>query len=186
MKTNITSLYKLASLVLIASTLLISCSKEDDAPTSTTPSGPRVISGSITSDMVLTTGTEYVIAGGVHVKNGVTLTIEPGVTVKSSKTEPTVAYLLIERGAKIMAEGTAALPIVFTSGQDVPKRGDWGGIIICGKAPINNGSEATAEVGDVLYGGNESNDNSGILKYIRFEYTGNSINSEKRAQWFYL
>jgi hypothetical protein len=184
MKNKFISLNTFASLAIIASSILTSCSKDDDNTPTPNPAGTSTISGTITSDQVWTSGSHYILAGGVHVKEGVTLTIQPGVTVTSSKTEPTVAYLLIERGAKIMAEGTKTAPIVFTSGQDNPARGDWGGIIICGKAPINNGTEATAEVGDVLYGGNVSDDNSGVLKYIRCEYTGNAINSEKEHNGF--
>ncbi len=71
-------------------------------------------------------------------------------------------------------------------GASTPAAGDWGGIILCGKAPINNGSTATAEVGDVLYGGSDAADNSGVLKYVRVEYTGNAINDEKEAQWIYI
>jgi len=120
----------------------------------------------------------------VHVKEGAALTIQAGTKIKSNPNEPSVAYLLVERGAKIIADGTSELPIVFTSGEDTPERGDWGGIIICGKATINNGSEAIAEVGDVLYGGNADDDNSGVLRYVRVEYTGNAINSEKEHNGF--
>ncbi len=119
----------------------------------------------------------------VYVKNGATLTIEPGVIVSSDPNEA-VAYLLIEQGAKIMAQGTDVSPIVFTSGAATPARGDWGGIIICGEAPINKGTTATAEVGDVLYGGSNAADDSGILEYVRVEYTGNAINSEKEHNGF--
>lgn len=148
-----------------------------------------VLSGEITEDRTLTyldengNVAEYTLAGGVHVKSGATLTIEPGVIVKSDPNEA-VAYLLIEQGAKILAEGTADEPIVFTSGKDTPARGDWGGIIVNGYAPINKGTTATAEVGDVLYGGSNVTDNSGILKYVRVEYTGNAINDEKEHNGF--
>jgi len=125
----------------------------------------------------------YTLAGGVHVKDGATLTIEAGVEVISDPNEA-IAYLLVEQGGKIEAIGTATSPIVFTSGSTTPARGDWGGIIICGKAPINKGTTATAEVGDVLYGGADATDDSGILQYVRVEYTGNAINSEKEHNGF--
>lgn len=149
----------------------------------------KVISGEITSDETWSyldangNVAQYTLAGGVHVKSGATLTIEQGVVVKSDPNE-SIAYLLIEQGAKIMAEGTADAPIVFTSGSDSPTRGDWGGIIICGKAPINKGTTATAEVGNVLYGGSDAADNSGILKYVKVEFTGNAINDEKEHNGF--
>ena len=131
-----------------------------------------ILSGDITEDRILDAQYEYTLAGGVHVKSGAILTIPAGTIIKSDPNE-SVAYLLIEQGAQIDAQGTADNPIVFTSGASSPAAGDWGGIILCGKAPINNGSTATAEVGDVLYGGTEPSDNSGTLKYVRVEYTGN-------------
>ena len=95
-----------------------------------------------------------------------------------------IAYLLVEQGGKIMAEGTAADPIVFTSGNTTKERGQWGGIIVCGRAPINQGTTATAEVGNVLYGGTDAADNSGVFKYVRVEYTGNAINASKEHNGF--
>ncbi|MBD78913.1 MAG: hypothetical protein CL840_08335 [Crocinitomicaceae bacterium] len=140
-----------------------------------------VLNADITSNVTLP-GKEYTLSGGVHVKSGATLTIPAGATFKSDPNE-SIAYLLIEKGAKIMAEGTETSPIVFTSGTSTPKRGDWGGIILCGNAPVNGGSR-TAEVGNVTYGGTDAADNSGILKYIRLEYTGNAINAEKEHNGF--
>ncbi|MDA9563370.1 hypothetical protein N9R81_01700 [Flavobacteriales bacterium] len=162
--------------------------KRDDGTCEYDPQ-ETIIAGDITADETWTyldangEVAVYTLAGGVHVKNGATLTIEPGVIVESDPNEA-VAYLLVEQGAKIMAQGTDVSPIVFTSGAATPARGDWGGIIICGEAPINKGTTATAEVGDVLYGGSNSTDDSGILEYVRVEYTGNAINSEKEHNGF--
>lgn len=171
------------SLGLIAGMVAVSC---DDDDNNTTPSAPSeaVISGDITSNRLLSADTTYLLTGGVHVKSGVTLTIDAGTRIESNPSEAAVAYLLIERGAKIMAEGTAASPIIFTSGEDTPARGDWGGVILCGYAPINKGSEATSEVGDALYGGTNAADNSGVLKYVRAEYTGNAISDTKEHNGF--
>lgn len=141
----------------------------------------NVLNAPITKDVSLS-AKEYILAGGVHVKEGATLTIAAGATFKNDANEA-VAYLLIETGAKIMAEGTETNPIVFTSSSATPARGDWGGIILCGKAPVS-GTTRTAEVGDVTYGGSDANDNSGVLKYIRLEYTGNAINAEKEHNGF--
>ena len=139
------------------------------------------LNADITKNVTLP-GKDYVLSGGIHVKAGVTLTIPAGATFKSDPNE-SIAYLLIEQGAKIIAVGTETSPIVFTSGAATPARGDWGGIIICGNAPINGGSR-TAEVGNVTYGGSDAADNSGTLKYIRLEYTGNAINAEKEHNGF--
>lgn len=152
-----------------------SCTYDNDADS--------VLSGNISADMTLDADVVYTLSGGVHVKSGAVLTIPAGTMIKSDPNE-SVAYLLIERGARFEAIGTATEPIIFTSGAASPASGDWGGIILCGKAPINNGSEATAEVGDVLYGGSASDDNSGTLRYVRVEYTGNAINDEKEHNGF--
>ena len=83
--------------------------------------------------------------------------------------------LIVERGAKIMAEGTASAPIVFTSGQPKGQRrpGDWGGIILLGKATTNRSTEPTIEGGvNRNYGGNDDNDNSGTMQYVRIEFAG--------------
>ena len=71
-------------------------------------------------------------------------------------------------------------PIVFTSNATAPSSGNWGGLVICGKAPINStadGSDdtATTEVGGLSYGGNIPDDNSGVLRYVRIEYAGGAI-----------
>ena len=182
---NVSKFNKVLMMALLTVPMIItSCKKEDDETTPSNPGGDKVIVGQITADETWTSNNTYILTGGVHVLDGVTLTIEAGTKIISNVNEPSVAYLLFERGSKIMAEGSKDAPIVFTSGEETPGRGDWGGIIICGKAPINNGTEAVAEVGDVMYGGSVSADNSGVLRYVRVEYTGNAINSEKEHNGF--
>ena len=133
---------------------------------------PGEISGDITADETWSKGNDYILAGRVTVKDGVTLTIEPGTIIKAKK-EP-LGWLQIERGAKIMAEGTAIEPIVFTSNQPVGsrQRGDWGGVVLLGKAPNNIGSDVELEGDGGTHGGSETSDNSGVLKYVRIEYAG--------------
>jgi hypothetical protein len=83
--------------------------------------------------------------------------------------------LIVEPGGKIMAEGTAAKPIIFTSGLPKGQRrpGDWGGIIILGNAPTNRSTTPTIEGGvNRTYGGNNASDNSGVLKFVRIEFAG--------------
>ena len=104
--------------------------------------------------------------------DGVSLTIEPGVVIKGDKA--TQGTLIIVRGGKIMAQGTPERPIVFTSAQAPGSRkpGDWGGIILLGKAP-NNLGEQTIEGGvRSKHGGNDPADNSGVLSYVRVEFPG--------------
>ncbi len=145
-----------------------------------------VITGELTNDVTLVKGNSYVLKGGVHVKNGKTITIQEGVTVKSDANEPATAYLLIEPGSKIMAQGTATSPIIFTSGASAPKEQDWGGIIVCGLAPVNGeGGRIASEMGaGVTYGGTNAADNSGVLKYIRVEYTGKKQTADKEHNGF--
>lgn len=137
------------------------------------------LSGEITSDTTLSSDNCYELIGGVSVLDGVTLTIEAGTRIFAGQTSDGIySYLLINQGAKIMAEGTAAEPIVITSNQATPNPGDWGGLIIAGKAPINRGATATAEVANVTYGGTVADDNSGVIRYMRLEYTGGRINAD--------
>ena len=180
---GITSCKKKGCMDATASNYNADAKKDDGSCTyaSSSPNTPSdqpqnvTISGDITEDRTIRAIDKNSLVGGVHVKEGATLTIEKGALITADANE-SVAYLLIEQGAKIMASGTAENPIIFTSTES--KRGSWGGLILCGKAPIN-GSSRTAEVGGVIYGGNVANDNSGTLRYVRVEYTGNAINSEK-------
>ncbi|MBL0127215.1 MAG: T9SS C-terminal target domain-containing protein [Flavobacteriales bacterium] len=131
------------------------------------------IQGSITSNTTWTSNTKYLLKGFVYVENGVTLTIQAGAVIRGDK--PTKGSLIIKRGGKIMAEGTMSQPIVFTSNQPVGQRdrGDWGGVIICGRAPHNQPSDPVVEGGpDASYGGNDAEDNSGVLRYVRIEFGG--------------
>lgn len=126
----------------------------------------------------------YLLNGWLYVKSGATLTIQPGTIIRGDKTNK--GSIIVERGAQIIANGNANEPIVFTSNQPTGARnpGDWGGIVICGYADINQGLEAVIE-GNLgsLYGGTNDADNSGSLKYVRIEYAGvaytpnNEINS---------
>jgi len=136
------------------------------------------VSGAITGNRTLAAGKEYLLKGLVQVKAGVTLTIEKGVTLKGDSA--TKAILLIEPGAKIMAEGTADQPIVFTSqaAEGSRRAGDWGGLVILGNAPVNfPGGKGNIEgilstAGGTQYGGSDVNDSSGTLRYVRVEYAG--------------
>ena len=136
----------------------------------------------ITEDLTLTPDVEYLLDGPVFIGNDVdetVLTIEAGVTIYGGDG----SFLLIQRGSRIMAEGTSAAPIVMTSAKEVGTRGpeDWGGLVINGRAPINNGDaagEADGEAGTGVYGGNEAGDSSGTLRYVRVEFAGNKVDSE--------
>lgn len=133
------------------------------------------ISSDITTNTTWTSNNIYTLTGGfIYVTGNSTLTIEPGTIIKGNATA-----LVITRGSKIMAEGTPTQPIVFTSYQPAGSRnaGDWGGILLMGKAPINDPAGERLGEGGIdpvkgLYGGTDVNDNSGTLKYVRIEYAG--------------
>jgi hypothetical protein len=129
--------------------------------------------GEITQNTVLTPDKRYLLEGGVFVRRGAKLRIKAGTQIFAGPR----SFLVIERGAQIMAKGTMTRPVVFTSAQDVGqrRRGDWGGLIINGNAPINNGDangEADGEGNTGKYGGSNPNDNSGMLRFVRIEFAG--------------
>ncbi|CAL2083296.1 hypothetical protein [Tenacibaculum sp. 190524A02b] len=173
--------------VAVSGLLFTSCSLDNDDQTidkGNTGGEPtsQNLAGNLTTNLTLKSGLDYTLTGALLVKDGATLTIEPGVRVKALA-GGTDVYLLVEKGGKIMADGTSANPIVFTSNATSPKSGDWGGIIVNGKAPLSrqNGSNSnsTAEVNTAIeYGGNVADDNSGILNYVKIEYTGARIDDE--------
>lgn len=175
--------WKFAAMTLVAGMALFTtaCSSDDD-PAANTGNGDDteesyVLDKDITENVTLETGKNYTLNGGIHVKAGATLTIQPGVTI-TTKHDGTVDYILVEQGAKIDAQGTASQPIVMTS--EKKEAGAWGGLHICGYAHTNNGS-GSSEIGNAPYGGNNDADNSGTLKYIRLEYTGYAFDEEHEA-----
>lgn len=139
-----------------------------------------IVNASITSNTTWTSNNLYILVGDIFVKNA-TLTIEPGTLIKGDKS--TLSRLIITTSGKIMANGTATKPIVFTSNVAAGNRmrGDWAGIAMCGLAPINfkdaagNPIQGRLECGattDYDYGGNDANHSSGEMSYVRIEYAG--------------
>jgi hypothetical protein len=171
-------------LLLLAVFLFSACSKNSPDDEVIIPGNVVAVSGDISASTTWTADKIYYLTGFVYVTNGATLTIEPGTIIKGDKS--TKGTLVITRGSKISAIGTADKPIVFTSNVAAGGRssGDWGGIILLGKAPINpTGGVATIEGGltptgggavdkYIQYGGTDAADNSGTLKYVRIEYAG--------------
>jgi hypothetical protein len=163
---------KLLGLILVLG--LFSCKKElggdvtpINVPTTTT------LSGNINTTTTLTSDKVWTLKGYVYVTDGAKLIIQPGTTIVSDIAEK--GALIIERGAQLIAEGTSTKPIVFTSGKAVGERtpGDWGGVVLLGRATTNRTSEPTIEGGiGRPYGGTNDLDNSGVLKYVRIEYAG--------------
>ncbi|QKG80317.1 T9SS C-terminal target domain-containing protein [Tenuifilum thalassicum] len=172
-KTNL-----LLAALTVLGILLTSCEKDEG--TNTIPQGTKkTVTGEISENTLWAAEDTIFLDGFVYVKPGVTLTIEPGTIIKGIS--DTKACLIVERGAKIEANGTAQKPIVFTSDKPAGERkpGDWAGIIICGKAPINQtGGEAEIEGGTgATFGGSDPNDNSGTLHYVRIEFAGYEVSN---------
>ena len=172
----------LTAAVIASMAFATACNNNTDNPDDTTLKGEiptgTTLTGNITANATLTSGSSYKLSGGLHVKEGNTLTIEPGVTVVAVD-DDAPDYILIEQGAKIDAQGTASNPIVMTS--ELKKSGAWGGIHICGRAHTNAGEGVLSEIGNAPYGGSDDSDNSGTLRYIRLEYTGFALDEEHEA-----
>ncbi len=151
--------------------------------TFTTGLQAATLSGNITADRTLSSDTVYKISGFVKVTNGATLTIQAG-TRLIGDTAVAGSSLWILRGANIMANGTAAAPIVFTSARAAGNRkpGDWGGLIIIGNGIINRTgatilTEGPGTVAENYAGGTDNNDNSGVLRYVRIEFAGFDVSN---------
>jgi hypothetical protein len=192
-----TDMKKLFVLMAAAGLMATGCRKiEVDGGTTTTtnpttPAENTILEGRITSNITLKAAYTYKLRGLVYVTSGAIMTIEPGTKIVGENGRN--GGLIICRGAKIIADGTADKPIVFTSEATTPQRGDWAGLVLLGQAPNNssfNGQDGVGEIeggvnnsdGLGLYGlGLSSNvaDNSGILRYVRIEYAGYAFLPDK-------
>ncbi|WP_299578367.1 hypothetical protein [uncultured Sunxiuqinia sp.] len=144
-----------------------------DAPTG----GEVALSGDITTDVVLDAGTAYKLTGALVVKAGASLTIPAGTVIEAIGGQ--ISYIAVAQDAQIFINGTADAPVVMTS--DDPTPGSWGGLVVCGKAPTNKSdASAGAEVSGLPYGGNVADDNSGVINYLRVEYTGFNYSDTKQ------
>lgn len=138
----------------------------------------QILSGNITNDTKLYKKDTYLLLGSVFVTDSTTLTIEPGTIILGDF--KTNGSLTISKGSKIIADGLATDPIVFTSNRSVKKEGDWGGLFILGDAPINkygNGSSinyglSPSSSKNIGYGGENTQSDSGILRFVRIEFAG--------------
>mmetsp|Transcript_16833 Transcript_16833/g.19463 ORF Transcript_16833/g.19463 Transcript_16833/m.19463 type:complete len:392 (-) Transcript_16833:19-1194(-) len=174
------------SILSISTLFLASCSLDNDDENGGGTSGGEVtaqnLAGNLTTDLILDASVAHNLTGALLVKDGATLTIEAGARI-NALAGGTDVYILVEKGGKIIADGTEANPILFTSNASIPKAGDWGGIIINGMAPLSRqasaSSNAATEVkNSIFFGGDLVNDNSGILNYVKLEYTGARIDDE--------
>jgi hypothetical protein len=157
---------------------------DTDAPRETCPDDVCVLTGTLTEDRTLHAYNRYVLSGGVFVGDDThptVLTVEPGTQIYGESS--TGGMLVVNRGSQLIADGTAAAPIVFTSSLAPGERarGDWGGLILNGRAPINRCPEggglceAEGEGGTGKYGGTDPSDSSGVLRHVVVEFGGFAI-----------
>jgi len=184
--------------ILVAATAM-SCRKIEVDGTTTTVTPPTggtentILEGRISENRTLKAAYTYKLRGLVYVTNGAILTIEPGTKIVGELGKQ--GGLIITRSCKIIADGTADKPIVFTSEAATPARGDWSGLVILGNAPTNASFNGVQGIGEIeggvnnsdglgLYGtpatqGQNPADNSGILRYVRIEYAGYAFLPDK-------
>jgi hypothetical protein len=188
---------KILLAIVIAATLFTSCGEDgtsdivinlpDNGGGNSGNQGQFVsLSGSITSDLTLDSTNEYKLTGPTVIEDGVTLTVPAGMVIEAAATGADV-YLAVAQGGKIIAEGTSSQPIIFTSDANTPNAGDWGGLILLGKAPVNSitgNATATSEIGNLSYGGSVADDNSGTLRYVRVEYSGGKASGQSENNGF--
>lgn len=164
--------------VLITTITFVGCDNDDNPAPPTPVDEVVILEGNLTT-RTLTKDKEYLIKGQTFVRTGQVLTIQPGTIIKGDKA--TKGTLIIDRGGKIEAVGTAAEPIVMTSNLPAGSRdrGDWGGLVVLGNSPNNQFNSTTNSwpiiegiTGDIQFGGDNNADDSGALKYVRVEYAG--------------
>ena len=193
------------ALVAVVALTIVACT-DDPGTTPVDPADAYYITENITGDVTWNNDDEYILGGRITIEDGATLTIEAGAVIKGEiGTGANATALLVARGGKLIAEGTATAPIIFTTvGDEITvanvaagnfaspnleptANGLWGGLIVLGKAPISASNDNNEDISEVqiegiptsdpngLYGGNDAADNSGILKYISIRHGGANI-----------
>jgi hypothetical protein len=194
--------------IVFCLTALVSCKKDVIEPCPPVIStNNTIISQNITENTTWVNDTIYQLRGRISVTNGATLTIQAGTIIKGEEgSGASASCLIISRGCKIIANGTATEPIIFTSiaddispedvidgniygsSLDETITGLWGGVLILGNAPISASNEMgnTSQVqiegiptsdNNGLYGGSNPHDNSGVLRYVSIRHGGTNIGS---------
>ena len=150
---------------LLATVIATGCRKievdgdDNNSGGGNTPGENLVLSGKISTDRTLRTGNTYKLRGIVYLTDGATLTIEAGTRIEGEKA--TRGALIVTRGTRLVANGTKDKPIVFTSDASTASSGDWGGIVMLGRARTNNSFNGTAGVGEIE-GGVNNGDGYGL------------------------
>lgn len=159
--------------LILFGTLFTACTSDDNEGTLQPVEGE--ITGSITTNRTFAFG-NYTLNGIVTIESGVTVTFDAGSIITANQTSG-VDALVVKNGGKLIINGTAASPVVFTEVSKVP--GSWGGIIMYGDAPINGAGGVTTKTSEdglaLSYGGTNPTHNGGTLRYVRVEYAGKKI-----------
>ncbi|WP_298246082.1 hypothetical protein [uncultured Christiangramia sp.] len=177
---------------LFGGLLITSCSSDDndieiinptdDTETPNPGTSDNILNGSVDEDMTLDANTSYQLSGILSVESGVTLTIPAGTEIVADPdlddSDATNVYIVVQKGGDIEINGTASAPVIMRSSNG--QAGSWGGLIIAGNAETTEGSDATAEVGGILYGGSDAADDSGSINYLVLSDAGAQINSESQ------
>lgn len=176
------SFLKLFTVFAVSTVTLVGCSSDDNNSVEQVNSNgfvanPADLKGDLKSgdNVTLDPSKIYYLTGKLQINDGAKLTIPAGTRIVANG--GTSSFIAVAQGGQIFVNGTATAPVVFTSEAKTP--GSWGGLVVCGKAPINKATTASAEVSELTYGGTIANDNSGIIRYTRIEYAGAAYNSEK-------
>ncbi|TXK76663.1 hypothetical protein [Mesonia sp. K4-1] len=176
MKKAIKNLSILCSVAILSMTA-ISCSSDDDSSSSSDDEGSTPsaeLNGMITEDTTLDASVTYNLTGILSIEEGNKLTIPAGTIIETGT--GTDVYMVVQKGAQIDIQGTASSPVVMRP----TGAGEWGGLVILGDAETTAGTDATAEVGGLIYGGSNNADNSGSIEYLIIEQSGAQINADSQ------
>lgn len=166
----------IAFLVSFSVLAFTGCSSDDDSLEPVEPPVANELSGDLDENLTLDPEVEYKLTGTFQVQAGATLTIPAGTRIIAS-VDPD-AFIAINKGAEIQVNGTASNPVVMTSPNGNP--GDWGGLLLLGEATTTEGVDAIAEVGGLIYGGTDDQDNSGSIEYLVIVGAGAQINADSQ------
>ncbi|WP_347373800.1 hypothetical protein [Aequorivita sp. Q41] len=165
------------SIAAVSTLFLVGCGSDDDFTSGEDdPIENTQLTGALESDRILDPSVQYTVSGAYLVKSGAKLTIPAGTVIVSQV--GTDKYIAVEQGGKIDIQGTSSSPVVMRSESNNP--GDWGGLLLCGKAKTTEGVNVIAEVGGLIYGGTDDADNSGSIEYLIIKNAGAQINTDSQ------
>lgn len=163
----------------------VQCTETADlaaCPAGTTAVGDDCnLPSSISNDLILPAGKKYLVRGQVSVEAGGTLTVAPGVTVQGANDTSTPNFIAVKVGGRLYAEGTPTQPITFTGPEATP--GSWAGLVLAGRSNCNDGTAGQPcqfeAVPEITYGGDQVNDSSGALRYVRILWAGQDVRPDE-------